>query len=418
MSLKRDTIYNLGGAAIPLFAAAITIPYLMNSLGAERFGALSLIWALIGYFGIFDLGIGRAMTYEVSKVVGSDGHENVRRVVHAGLILTLATGCVGAMVIYFFVAPNAGAWFKVGVATTQEVRTAFQVAAFGIAPTTLNSGLRGGLEGFGKFSSSSANRALLGTAMFVLPALSCYLGRADLGTITWTLICARMLVCALGIVQLRASIFGPMLFDINNVMSLLRYGVWVTISGIVSPLMAYGDRFFVSAVVGIEAVSFYAIPQEGISRLLIIPAALASALMPRMTRAAHADALRTAYHLNLRRLACVMLVVCIVVAVIAHPLLAIWMSKDFADGATVVVYILCVGLWFNAIAQLPITLLHASGRPKQVALLHLSELVVFVGLIVLLSREFGVKGAAAAWAIRVTADFFALHILAMKATAK
>ena len=67
MSLKKDTVYNLLGNGVPLLAAAVAIPYLLTSLGNEKFGLLALIWSLIGYFGLFDFGVGRALTYEVSR---------------------------------------------------------------------------------------------------------------------------------------------------------------------------------------------------------------------------------------------------------------------------------------------------------------------------------------------------------------
>ena len=63
MSLKRDTVYNLLGNGIPLLAAVGTIPYLLRVLGNEQFGLLTLLWALIGYFSLFDFGVGRALTY-------------------------------------------------------------------------------------------------------------------------------------------------------------------------------------------------------------------------------------------------------------------------------------------------------------------------------------------------------------------
>jgi O-antigen/teichoic acid export membrane protein len=37
----------------------------------EAFGVLTLIWALIGYFSLFDMGVGRALTYELSKLRGA-----------------------------------------------------------------------------------------------------------------------------------------------------------------------------------------------------------------------------------------------------------------------------------------------------------------------------------------------------------
>ncbi|MBC7620137.1 MAG: flippase, partial [Candidatus Saccharibacteria bacterium] len=68
MSLKRNTLWNLAGTTIPMVAALALIPYTLSRLGSESFGVLTLIWGLIGYFSVFDLGVGRALTVQLSQM--------------------------------------------------------------------------------------------------------------------------------------------------------------------------------------------------------------------------------------------------------------------------------------------------------------------------------------------------------------
>jgi O-antigen/teichoic acid export membrane protein len=60
--LARNAFYNFLGQAVPLLAAVVSVPYVIHGLGPERFGLLSLAWVVLGYFTIFDLGLGRATT--------------------------------------------------------------------------------------------------------------------------------------------------------------------------------------------------------------------------------------------------------------------------------------------------------------------------------------------------------------------
>ena len=62
MKLLRHTAFNLIGLGAPLLVAVGTIPVLIHALGPARFGLLTLIWAVVSYFGLFDLGLGRALT--------------------------------------------------------------------------------------------------------------------------------------------------------------------------------------------------------------------------------------------------------------------------------------------------------------------------------------------------------------------
>jgi O-antigen/teichoic acid export membrane protein len=67
MSLRRNILWNLAGAGLPLLAGAALIPFLVRESGIEVFGILTLVWALIGYFSLFDFGLGRALTQQVAQ---------------------------------------------------------------------------------------------------------------------------------------------------------------------------------------------------------------------------------------------------------------------------------------------------------------------------------------------------------------
>ena len=53
---------NVGGMVLPMLVGVLTVPGLLQRLGQEKFGVLALGWALVGYFGFLDLGMGRALT--------------------------------------------------------------------------------------------------------------------------------------------------------------------------------------------------------------------------------------------------------------------------------------------------------------------------------------------------------------------
>src|SRR6266851_6804804 len=71
-SVLRHTFMNLAGLGLPLVAAIFTIPSLIRKLGDERFGLLTLVWAIVGYFGLFDFGLGRALTQQFSVLIARD----------------------------------------------------------------------------------------------------------------------------------------------------------------------------------------------------------------------------------------------------------------------------------------------------------------------------------------------------------
>lgn len=414
MNLRRNTFWNLAGSGLPLVAAAALIPFTFNRLGNEAFGVLTLIWALIGYFSLFDMGIGRALTYELSKLRAENNVSEISITLKAGLILTFIAGLTGGAVMLVLAPYFAISWLKISPALQQDAMFSFQIAAIGVIPTTITSGFRGALEGLGRFAASNLNKIILGFCMFVLPALSIALHGNQLWMITLYLVLARLIVAFVAAAQLRHYLVASTTGLIrNHVKPLVNYGVWVTITGIVSPLMVYGDRFFVSAAVGALLLPIYAIPQEGLQRLLIIPTALCGALLPQLVALSDQDA-AVSFKRNYKRVIIVMFVICLFAATMAYPALQWWISEEFAEQAIHIVLILSVGIWLNSIALVPYTFLHANGLTKLTAIFHLFELVIYVLALWWLTSSLGLIGAALAWVLRVALDLILLQHAANK----
>ncbi len=58
--LTLNVSWNLVGTVLPMLVAVVAIPPLIRELGAAKFGVLTLAWMVVGYFSLFDLGLGLA----------------------------------------------------------------------------------------------------------------------------------------------------------------------------------------------------------------------------------------------------------------------------------------------------------------------------------------------------------------------
>ena len=409
MSLKRNTLWNLAGTVIPMMAGMALIPFTLSRLGSEAFGVLTLVWGLIGYFSVFDMGVGRALTVQLSQLAAKGDLSDAGALVRSGMLLTLAAGLLGMSLIWLLTPSLANHWLKISPALQDDARLAFLVAAVGVLPTTLASGMRGALEGLERFAASNLSRIVLGVWMFALPAWSVYFHGPRLELIALYLVLGRCLVVLGMAFQLRGHLFSTGATVASRHFQMLwNYGLWVTLTGIVGPLMVYGDRFFVSAAVGAEQLPLYAIPQDVLLRLLLIPMALTGALLPRLAAMGVTDA-AMAYQQTYRRVGVAMAAICLVAAGLAYPALTLWISAEFATQALPVVLVLCLGVWVNSLASVPYTLLHAKGNPRLTALFHLAELLLYLLALWLLSSRYGLVGAALAWVARVALDWLLLR---------
>src|SRR5207247_1385784 len=97
--LAASAAWSLTAQVIPAMAGIITIPFIIRSLGVERFGVLTLAWMVIGYFGLFDLGLGRAVTKFAAELLASPRDARMNGLVWTTWYLMLAIGLVGAAVL-------------------------------------------------------------------------------------------------------------------------------------------------------------------------------------------------------------------------------------------------------------------------------------------------------------------------------
>src|SRR5690606_31260268 len=96
--LARNAVLNLLGQSAPMLVALVAIPVLIAALGTERFGVLTLIWVVIGYFSLLDLGLGRALTHLVAEKLGAGREEEIPALSWTALALVLALGAAGGLV--------------------------------------------------------------------------------------------------------------------------------------------------------------------------------------------------------------------------------------------------------------------------------------------------------------------------------
>lgn len=417
MSIRRNTFWNLAGTGLPLLIGVITIPYLVRKTSIESFGILTLVWALIGYFSLFDFGLGRALTQQVSSVRSEGSHAQLPSLVKTGLWFTVATGTLGALALLAISDQLAYDWLKVSAPLQLDAYHALLIAAAGIPLTTVTTGMRGILEGYEDFKAVNLLRMVLGTANFGLPALSVMWVSTSLTSMVVSLVCARVVVALVHFWLIYKRLPAGWLsshLDTSNLRILLSFGAWITVSNVVGPLMVTADRFVISSVVGAGIVAYYTVPHEGLSRILILPASLTSALFPRMAfvftnNVAEA---RRLYKRSLLLITLVLVPICILVALVSKWVLTIWLGGEFASQSWLVACFLAAGVMFNGIAFAPFAAIQATGDARSTAYLHLIELTLYIPFLFACLHFYGIVGAAIAWSLRAGMDLVALLVIA------
>jgi len=169
--LIRNTIWNFIGQLLPLFVAIFALPPLIRILGTERFGVLALAWVVIGYFSLFDLGLGRALTQIVARRLGTGQERDIPPFVWTALFLIFMLGLVGTLILGL-----SSAWLVHDALTIcrefqLESLQVFYLLALAIPIVTTTAGLRGLLQAYQRFDIINLIRIPLGIFTFLGPFL-------------------------------------------------------------------------------------------------------------------------------------------------------------------------------------------------------------------------------------------------------
>ena len=411
--LARNTALNLVGRIVPLVVAVAAMPYVVGHLGPDRFGLLALAWMVVGYFALFDLGIGPATTKFVAELLGKGEIEKLPELVWTALASQTALGLVAGVLLALGAPLLVERLLKIPAELHPQAHLMFLILAAALPIDFATGSMRGVLAASQRFDLLNALTIPSSSLNYLLPVVALALGYG-LPAIVLFLVLARL--ASLGVLFVLCFRLYPALrtqvqFDRRLVRSLLGFGGWVTVSSAVGPILVYFDRFFIGAVVSIAAVGFFTPPYMISERMSLFPVSLMTTLFPAFsTSAGRGDHewIRSTFVRSLKFLLLLVGPGALLLGFFAHPILTIWLGAKFAAEGTLVLQILAVGVLINSLAFVPYGLLQGMGRPDLTAKFHLFELPLHIGLVWFLVTRFGLPGAALAWTIRVSLDFLLL----------
>lgn len=414
--LARNVVWNLVGTGAPLFAAIPVVPILIRNMGTDRFGVLTLAWAVTGYASLFDLGLGRALTQVVAKKLGAGEEHEVPELFWTSLLLMLLFGLLGMVVVIMLSPWLAHHALKIPASLQGETVRAFYLLGLSVPVVIASTGLRGLLEAHQRFDLVSALRIPIGVFTFAGPLVVLPFTRS-LAAVVGVLVLGRLVSCLAHLwlcLRLIPELGRRVAWHAPSVGPLLRFGGWLTVGNIVGPMMLYLDRFVIAAMVSTTAVAYYATPYEVVSKLFYVSAAISGVMFPAFSLSAVSDRARSSllYRRTVRYLIAVMLPLTVLLILGAKMGFTLWLGATFAANSYHVAQLLLIGVFALGTAALPFVLVQGMGRPDIPPKLNLLEIPFYGATLYLLILKFGVTGAAAAWMLRATADSLLLFFFA------
>lgn len=413
--LARNTVLNLIGLVVPLAVGFVTIPMVVRALGNDRFGILALVWVVFGYFGLFDLGLGRTTTRFIADGLGRGETANLPGYLWTTVALQTAIGLAAAALSHLAAPLIARRFLNIPAGFVPETILTLRLVGWSLPVMFAASSFRGVLEAAQRFDLVNAVKVPLNVLFYVLPLAGVALGFALPG-IVGLLVVSRVaaLVVWAGLALAVLPVLRPVRAPRRElVRPLFAFSGWLGLSGILYAVTTSLDRLLIGSLMTVGAVTFYSAPYEAINRLQVVPGSLSMVLFPAFSfldAGGRGDRAETLFARSSKFLLLSTGPVFILLMFFAGDFLRLWLGADFAAQSTVVVQVLAAAFLLNTVATVPNSYLIGIGRvdlaPKYQAVeLAASALLIFAGV-----KLWGITGAAAATAVRLVA--FTVFLLA------
>lgn len=419
--VAKNTLWNVVGYVAPLLVVLVALPPTIAGLGVERYGILAIVLVVHDYLGYLDFGLGRAATREIAAAVADpDRRADARTIFVTSLILHLALGTALALAAWALVPPLAGLLLPHGSVLLAEARGALMVSVLFGPTLLLLTSARGALEALQRFDLVNLVRIPSNVLTYLVPLAGALAGYS-LARIVLLMVAVRLVTAVIYVLmnfgQLPAGKRAR--FDMAMGRPIVSLGGWIMAANLAGMVLVSGNRPIIGAVASVAALTYYAVAQDVVSRLWILPASVCSALFPMFTVASDTQQERVG---RLFADGSVYLLVLLtppvlVVMLFGHDLLALWMDPAFADRSASVFTILIIGVAADGVARVPLTLLQARDRAHLVARVRLWLVPAFLVATVWAMERWSIIGAASVWTGRILVEAALLFHVSLRAGA-
>lgn len=408
--LVRNVVANAGGRLVGIAIGLFATPYVIYRLGSAEFGIYVLVSALLGYFGLLDLGVGSGFARFVAAYHARGDRDALNELLSTGLMFYLAFGAVAAS-IGLAASDWAVAALNVESTFTADALFAVQVGIIGFALGNVVSVFADVPIGLQRMEL----RNVVGIAMSLLQ-LGGTIFVLEHGFGLRGLIVNGLVVSALsGVVWL--AIDWHLLPGLalrwryvrwSALRLLLSFGLKLQVAKLADLISFQFDKLLLSRFVGLPAVTNY---QVG-SRVVDLGRNLSHFIIPVLVPSAaeldtrgDAERLEALYRRAYKYLVVVAMPLMVFTGLQARGVITLWVGHGF-DDAAIAVQVLALGYFFNLLAGPAAAIGAGVGRPDLQMRAWLWMAVANGSLSIVLVLTHGYRGVLVATTLSLAMGYF------------
>ncbi|MBI5215673.1 MAG: oligosaccharide flippase family protein [Ignavibacteriae bacterium] len=416
-TFAQNSFLNFFTHLFSIIISFVCVPYLIAKLGTNTIGLLSILWLIIGYFGLFDIGLGQATTKYLSEHFAKGERQGALELFFSSLQLSSLFGLLGFVVMFVFSYIGLEEIINIDSSMHGGAKISLQLLAIGIPAVIIQGTLRAIPIAKNRFDVVNMIQIVNVLLQWGGSSIILYFGGGLISVILLTVI----------------TRYGTLLYYFwfafkefpemkilrrysgsNHSAQLLRFGGWVMVAQIIGPLILFLERMFIGKLDSLSSVAYFIIPSDAILKLVIFPMSIASTIIPTISGYWISDEGRDRgsiiFQSAVKTTFILFLPISVILVIFHKEILFFWLGSDFVERSGYVLLLFSIGIFFHSLAQLPNAMLQAVGKPDITAKLLLIELPLYAIVCYLFTKEYGIVGTSLSWLLRVLVETIVLFI--------
>lgn len=370
---------------------------MINRLGVEAFGVISLVTAITGYMNVLNFGFSEAITKQVAEAYGKDA-DQTDRVVWVGFWLFTGFGALGAAILFATSQWVAFDLLKVSEPLKADTRTTLQIGAAIFLFQMLAEFYRGTATGAQRFDVPNICRILrIGlSGLFILLALHLNLGMPG---VMWGTLAGLVVGLVVNVVWMERLLplrvaKGDLRPIWNEVLHYSKHVFTMRVATLVSSRLA---QLFLGTLSSATNVALYEVPVRVAETGSAFLNRILQVFFPgfaAMDRATEMERIGRIFRQATSLQLLVITPFFLGMALEGHTLLALWINPQFAKDASGIILLVCLTYWMSSLTNLPTIMALAFGIPSLISKYSLIRMGITLVVGYPLVMQFGLLGAA------------------------
>ncbi|MEM7252797.1 MAG: MATE family efflux transporter [Pseudomonadota bacterium] len=385
---------------LSMLVVFLMTPYIVGEIGLDRFGLWSLLFAVIGVFGLLDLGFATAGVKYVAEALGQGDHHQRNRVVSTLFYLYCALG-VACGVIVLATATTSSHWFRLEPSMTTEFKTALTILGLALAASLPLSVFRSAMTGIGDVTivNLCAIVSVLAQATLTVVLLERGMGIAGLAVAAGVnMLLQSVLLIPLCYRRLPQFSLSPKHFSRQDLRELASFSVYAFLANVAVLLILRIDPVVINMFLPLGAIAVYAIAVRIAEYAFLLNKQFSNALMPLVSQSKGRGDDETIVRVlcdGTRFLLGIALPFLFILIFFAPELVVFWMGSEFAPSAPLL-RLLLVATVLSVLQLNAANVLAMTGSHRFVAFAMLGSAGLNLVLSVVLVQRYGLSGVAVA----------------------